>query len=105
MENHGLHFVALAQKLDDLVFADLIIVLGGGRPELHFLKLRALLMLALFVRLFVRLIKKFSVIGDLADRRVRISGDFPPVPTPPPGPPHPLPPAPHPPLSPPPRLN
>src|SRR5438445_8245186 len=72
MENHGLHFVALAQKLDDLVFADLIIVLGGGRPELHFLKLRALLMLALFVRLFVRLIKKFSVLGDLANLRVRI---------------------------------
>src|SRR5713226_9315575 len=72
MENHGFHFVALAQKLDDLVFADLIIMLGSCWPELHFLELRTLLVFALLVRLLIRLIEKFPVIGDLADWRVRI---------------------------------
>jgi len=72
MKNHGFYFVAVTQKPNDLVFPNLIIVLGGGRPELYFLELRAFLVFALLVRLLICLIKKFSVIGDLADWRVRI---------------------------------
>ena len=53
MKDHGLDFVTLAQEPDDLVLANLVIVLGRGRPELHFLELRALLVLALLVRLFI----------------------------------------------------
>src|SRR5690349_24369426 len=83
MENHGLHFVALTQKLDDLVLADLIIVLGGSRPELHFLELRALLVLALLVRFLVRLIEIFPVIGDFADWLILFSCAFHHFPSPP----------------------
>ena len=72
MKDHGFYFVALAQKPDDLVFPNLIIMLGGGRPELHFLELCALLVFALLVRFLICLIKKFTLIGDLADWRVRI---------------------------------
>src|SRR5205807_1122581 len=72
MEDHGFHFMALAKKLYDLVFANLVIMLGGCRPKLHFLELRALLVFALLVRLLIRLVKEFSVIGDLADWRLCI---------------------------------
>ena len=71
MKDHGLDLVSLAQKLDDLVFAHLIIVLGRRWPELHFLELRALLVLALLVRFFVGLVEVLPVIRDLADRRIR----------------------------------
>ena len=55
VEDHGLDFVPFTQKLDDLILANLIIVLGGGWPELYFLELRALLMLALLVRFLIEL--------------------------------------------------
>ena len=70
MENHGANFVTFAEKPNDLVLADLIIVFRGRRPELHFLELRTAAALALLVRLLVLLIKKLAVIGDLANRRI-----------------------------------
>src|SRR6266852_2343860 len=42
MKNHGLDLVAFAEKTDDLVLADLVIVLRGCRAKLDFLELRAL---------------------------------------------------------------
>src|SRR5438105_13539868 len=72
MKNHGLHFVSLAEKLDDLIFADLIIMLGGCRPEFYFFELRTLLMFALLVCLLIGLIEKFPLIGDVTDRRFLI---------------------------------
>ncbi len=76
VENHGLYFVTLAEKPDDLVFANLIIMLGGCRPEFYFLELRAFLMFALLVRFLTCLVQKFPVVGDLADRRVRVRRDL-----------------------------
>jgi hypothetical protein len=70
MEDHGLNLVTFTQEPDDLVLADLVIVLGGRRPKFHFLELRAFLVLALLVRLLIELVKKFAVIGDLADGRI-----------------------------------
>ena len=70
MKDHRLDFMAFAEKPDDLVLADLVIVFRGRGTELHFFELRALLMLALLVRFFVGLVKVFSVVGDLANRRV-----------------------------------
>jgi len=37
MKNHGAHFVAFPKKPNNLVLANLIIVLRGGRPKLYFL--------------------------------------------------------------------
>ncbi len=76
MENHGAHFVAFAEKPDDLILANLIIVFGGGRPELYFLELRSAAAFALLMGLLVLLVKKFAVIGDLANRRIRGWRDF-----------------------------
>jgi hypothetical protein len=71
MKNHGANFVALAEEADDLILANLIIVLGGGGPELHFLERRTPAAFALFVRLLVRLVEKLTIIGDFANGRVR----------------------------------
>src|SRR6202171_2002714 len=71
MENHRAEFIAFAEEADYLVFANLIIMLRGGGPELYFLELRTAAALALLVRLFVLLIEKFAVIGNLTNRRVR----------------------------------
>ena len=49
---------------------------GGCRPELHFFQLRTAAALALFVRFFVLLIKKFSVIRDFANGRDRPSAEI-----------------------------
>ena len=76
MKNHGAYFVAFPEKLDDLVFANLIIVLGGGRPELYLFELRAAAAFALLMRLFILLVKIFSIIGNLANWRVRRWRDF-----------------------------
>ncbi len=76
MENHGLHFVPLAEEADDLILPHLIIVLGGGRPELYFLDVRALLVLFRFVRFLVLLVLKLPVIHQLANRRHRRRRDF-----------------------------
>src|SRR5712671_3516575 len=53
MKNHGAHFMAFSQEANDLVLANLVIVLRGGRPKLYFLELRATTALALLMRLFV----------------------------------------------------
>ncbi len=76
MKNHGAHFVAFPEETNDLVLANLIIVLRGGRPEFDFLKLRATAALALLVRLFVLLVEKFAVVSDLANWRVRRRRDL-----------------------------
>src|SRR6185437_8741507 len=69
MENHGLHFVTLAEELDNLVLANLIVMLGRRGAKLHFLDLCALLVLARLMSLFVLLVEKLAEIGDFADRR------------------------------------
>jgi hypothetical protein len=71
MKNHGAHFVAFPKEANDLVLTNLVIVLRGGRPEFYFFKLRATTALALLVRLFILLIEKFTVVGDLANRWIR----------------------------------
>src|SRR5436190_19783557 len=76
MKNHGAHFVALPEEAEDLVFANLIIVLCGVGPKLDFLQLRTAAALALLVRLLVELVLIFSVIGDFADRGVGGGRDF-----------------------------
>src|SRR5271168_3913542 len=68
MENHGLYFVALAQETDDLVLANLKIVLGGRRPEFHFLDVRTLLVFLGFVGLLAQLVLKLAVVHELANR-------------------------------------
>src|SRR5882757_7710912 len=70
MKNHGAHFVAFSQEANNLVLANLVIVLRGGRPKLYFLELRATTALALLMRLFVLLVKEFAVVGDLANRGI-----------------------------------
>ncbi len=70
MENHRAHFVAFPEEPDDLVLANLIIVLRGCRTKFYFFQLRAATALALLVRLFILLVKKFAVIGDFANRRI-----------------------------------
>ncbi len=76
MENHRLDLVPLAQKPDDLVLPDLIIVLGGRRPEFHFLDLGGFLMLALLVGFLVLLVEEFSVVHELANGRDGRRRDF-----------------------------
>src|SRR5271170_877147 len=76
MENHGANFVAVAKEADNLVFANLIIVLGGGGTKLYFLELRATAALALLVRFFVGLVEILAVVGDLANGRIRRRRDF-----------------------------
>src|SRR2546421_4789572 len=70
MKNHGAHLVALAEEADDLILANLIVVLRGVGPKLDFLQLRTAAALALFVGLLVQLVLIFPVVGDFADRRV-----------------------------------
>src|SRR5215472_4194622 len=76
MEDHRFYFVAFSEELDDLIFANLIIVLGGGWPELYFLDMRTFLVLLLLVRLLVLLVEELAVIHELADRRHRVGRDF-----------------------------
>src|SRR5260370_17165735 len=88
MEDHGLHFMAFAEELDDLVLPHLVIVLGGIGPKLHFLELRALVALALLMSLLVLLVEVLPVVGDLADRRVGRGRNLPQAETPPARHPH-----------------
>ena len=53
MKNHRANFVTIAEEADDLVLANLIIVLRGRGTKLNFLELRATAALALLVRFFV----------------------------------------------------
>src|SRR6266478_8604396 len=76
MKNHGAHFMAFPEEANDLVLANLVIVLRGGRPKFYFLELRAAAALALLVRLFILLVKKFAVVGDLANRGIGGWRDF-----------------------------
>src|SRR2546430_9141735 len=41
MKNHGAHLVALAEEADDLILANLIVVLRSVGPKLDFLQLRS----------------------------------------------------------------
>src|SRR5579872_1064665 len=70
VEDHRLDLVAFAEEPDDLVLAHLVIVLRSGRAELHFLELRALLVLALLVLLLVQLVEEAAIVRDLANGRV-----------------------------------
>jgi len=70
MKNHGAHFMTFSEEANDLILANLIIVLRGGRPKLYFFELRATAALALLMRLFILLVKEFAVVGDLANRRI-----------------------------------
>ncbi len=76
MKNHGAHLVAIAEEPNNLVFTNLIIVLRGVGAKLDFLQLRGAAALALLVGLFVLLVLIFSVIRNLADRRVGRGRDF-----------------------------
>src|SRR6202142_1877793 len=76
MKNHRLHFVTFAKEPDDLVLSHLIIVLGGGRPEFHFLDVRTLLALFLFVGFFILLVEKLAVVHDFADGRDGVRRNF-----------------------------
>src|SRR5260370_30274979 len=69
MKNHGAHLVPFPEESNDLILANLIIVLRSRRPKLYFLELRAAAALALLMRLLILLVNKFAVVGDLADRR------------------------------------
>jgi hypothetical protein len=76
VEDHCTNFVTFAQELEDLILANLKIMLRGGWAKLNFLQLRATAALALFVSFLILLILKFAVIGDLANRGVRRGRDF-----------------------------
>jgi hypothetical protein len=76
MKNHGANFVTVTEEADDLVFANLIIVLRGGGAKFYFLELRPTAALALFVRFFVGLVEILAVVGDLANWRVRGRRNF-----------------------------
>jgi hypothetical protein len=76
MKNHGANFVAFAEEPDDLVLANLIIVLRGCRAKLYLFQLRAAAAFALLVGLFVLLVKEFTVIGDFANRRIGRGRNF-----------------------------
>jgi len=56
MKNHGADFMALPEKSDDLVLANLKIVFGGVGPELDFLERGAAAAFALLVSLFALLV-------------------------------------------------
>ncbi len=76
MENHGAHFMAFPEEANDLVLANLVVVLRGGWPKLYFLELRATAALALLMRLFILLVKKFTIVGDLANWGIGGRRDF-----------------------------
>jgi hypothetical protein len=71
MKNHGADFVALTKKANDLVLANLIIMLSGGRAELYLFQLRTPAAFALLVGFFVQLILVFAVVREFANRRIR----------------------------------
>jgi hypothetical protein len=70
MKNHGANFMAFPKEPDDLVLANLKIMLRGCGTKLHFLQLRTTAALALLVGFLVLLVLEFAVIGDLANRRI-----------------------------------
>src|ERR1700683_612799 len=76
VKNHGLDLVSFAKEPHDLIFPHLVIVLGGRRPKLHFLELRAFLMASRLVFAFTFLIEIFAVVRDLANGRVGGWRDF-----------------------------
>ena len=76
MENHGANLVAFAEELDDLILANLEIVLRGGGAKLHFLQLRATAAFPLLVGSLVLLVLVFAVVGDLANRRIGRGRNF-----------------------------
>jgi len=68
--------VTFAQELEDLILANLKIMLRGGGTKFNFFQLRATAALPLLVSFLILLILKFAVIRDLANRRIRCGRDF-----------------------------
>src|SRR5271155_2426262 len=71
MKNHGANLMAFAEKPDDLILANLKIMLRGGWPKLYFLKLRTTAALPLLVGFLALLVLKLTVVGNFANRRIR----------------------------------
>src|SRR5262245_41082705 len=63
-------FVTLFQKPDDVVLLEIVIMLIGIGPKLHFLYRNVSLVLLGFVKLLIKLVKVFTVIHDSANRRI-----------------------------------
>ena len=71
---HEAHLVVAFKKPLRPAQLDVVVVLAGDHPELHFLHPRGTLRL-LFLELGL-LVLVFPVVDDLADRRVHLAGDF-----------------------------
>ena len=70
MKNHGANFMAFSEEPKNLALANLKIVLRGCRTKLNFFELRTPTALSLLVSLLALLVKKLTVIRDLANRRI-----------------------------------
>jgi len=67
-EDGSFDFVTLFQKPDDVVLLEIVIMLIGIGPKLHFLYGDVFLVLLCFVKLLIKLVKVFAVIHDSANR-------------------------------------
>jgi hypothetical protein len=76
MENHRANFVAVSEEANDLILANLIIVLRGRGTKLYFLELRTTAALALLVGFLVGLVEILAVVSDLANWRIRRRRNF-----------------------------
>src|ERR1700739_3450861 len=70
MKNHGANFVAFPKEADDLVLANLIVVLSRGGAKLYLFQLGATATLALLVGFLAQLVLIFAVVGDFANWRI-----------------------------------
>src|SRR5260370_17448768 len=61
VKNHRAHFVAFAEEPEDLVLANLIVVLRGGGPKLNFPQLHAAAVLPLLSLLFFSPVTIFAL--------------------------------------------
>src|SRR5204862_6714210 len=68
--------VALLEELADGLGLEVVVVLFGLGPELHFLELDDRLLLLGLVGLLLRLVLELAVVHDLADRRLRHRRDL-----------------------------
>jgi hypothetical protein len=67
-KNGSFDFVTLFQKPDDVVFLEIVIMLIGIGPKLHFLYRDVFLVLLRFVKFLIELVKVFAVIHNSANR-------------------------------------
>src|SRR5262245_64098851 len=67
-KNGSFDFVTLLQKPDDVVLLEIVIMLIGIGPKLHFLYRDVSLVLLCFVKFLIKLVKVFAVIHDSANR-------------------------------------